>query len=398
MPKLICLLFLTLTGLFLFSMNISNFEDTYFDEKHYIPAARKILEFESIPNKEHPPLVKFIHASSIKVLGDNPFGWRMPGVLFGVALVLAIFLIAHLLFNSLWYATLTALLTLFNQILFVQARIATLDIFMTCMMFWSFFFALKSLRNQKDSFWCFGFFAGLAIACKWFALVPYLALLLVIWLCRFKRPKRIKLFLATIFLPSLIYLISFTPYFFFTNGIDNFSELLSLQLEMFQLQKSVGGSHPYQSEWWQWPLLNRPIWYSFVKLSENFRGVFCIGNPLLFVAGALAIVINFYYLYRERCIRSFWICFLYSTLFFSWALIPRKISFFYYYFPASLLLGFAIVNVLQKQNLPKWVGGLLYLATATVFIFFYPVLAGQSVPMEKYTQWIWPSTGLFKWY
>ena len=53
-----------------------------FDEVHYVPAARQMLEPvmpSPMLNPMHPPLAKQIIALSIHVLGDNPLGWRYPG-------------------------------------------------------------------------------------------------------------------------------------------------------------------------------------------------------------------------------------------------------------------------------------------------------------------------------
>ncbi|MEM4417309.1 MAG: glycosyltransferase family 39 protein, partial [Nitrososphaerota archaeon] len=59
-----------------------------FDEAHYIPAVRKMLMGEAV-NLEHPPLSKWVIMLGIQAFGDNPWGWRVPMVLFS-ALTLAV--------------------------------------------------------------------------------------------------------------------------------------------------------------------------------------------------------------------------------------------------------------------------------------------------------------------
>ena len=54
----------------------------YFDEVHYIKAARALLELKRA-NPEHPMLGKEIIAASIALLGDKPLFWRVPSALFG---------------------------------------------------------------------------------------------------------------------------------------------------------------------------------------------------------------------------------------------------------------------------------------------------------------------------
>ena len=49
----------------------------FFDEIHYLPAARAILDLSHPANPEHPPLGKEILALGIALFGDRPLGWRI---------------------------------------------------------------------------------------------------------------------------------------------------------------------------------------------------------------------------------------------------------------------------------------------------------------------------------
>src|SRR6187402_2746539 len=55
----------------------------YFDEVHYLPAARAVLALSHPANPEHPPLGKELLALGIALFGDRPLGWRIMPVLFG---------------------------------------------------------------------------------------------------------------------------------------------------------------------------------------------------------------------------------------------------------------------------------------------------------------------------
>ena len=61
----------------------------FFDEVHYLPAARAVLELNLATNVEHPPLAKQIMALGIALFGDNPWGWRLPSLLFGTLALFA---------------------------------------------------------------------------------------------------------------------------------------------------------------------------------------------------------------------------------------------------------------------------------------------------------------------
>ena len=80
-------------------------------------------------NPMHPPLAKQLIALSIRSFGDNPLGWRYPGALFGALAIVAIYLCGLALFAAQGPAIAAALIAFFNQMLFVQSRIAMLDIF-----------------------------------------------------------------------------------------------------------------------------------------------------------------------------------------------------------------------------------------------------------------------------
>src|ERR1700738_2332890 len=83
----------------------------------------------SRPTRMHPPLAKELMAVSIRTFGDVPLGWRYPSVLFGSLAIVAMYFCGLALFAAQGPALATALLTFFNQMVFVQSRIAMLDIY-----------------------------------------------------------------------------------------------------------------------------------------------------------------------------------------------------------------------------------------------------------------------------
>lgn len=76
---------------FLLILGISNFPHQFGDEHNYLDAARDFLAGASSTNPMHPPLTKYFLAASIKMFGDVAFGWRLPSVLAGTLLAVAIF-------------------------------------------------------------------------------------------------------------------------------------------------------------------------------------------------------------------------------------------------------------------------------------------------------------------
>ena len=62
----------------------------YFDEIHYLPAARDLLTGSAYRNPEHPPLAKEIIAAGIALFGDNAWGWRIFSAMAGALALLGI--------------------------------------------------------------------------------------------------------------------------------------------------------------------------------------------------------------------------------------------------------------------------------------------------------------------
>jgi len=64
----------------------------FFDEVHYLPAARDMITVleggEAIyRNREHPLLGKTLIAAGMAVFGDNPLGWRIMSLIAGTLTV-----------------------------------------------------------------------------------------------------------------------------------------------------------------------------------------------------------------------------------------------------------------------------------------------------------------------
>src|ERR1700704_2245817 len=147
-------------------------EKFYFDEVHYVPAARQMLEpviSGPVLNPMHPPLAKQLMALSIRAFGDVPLGWRYPSVLFGSLAIVAMYLCGLALFAAQGPAIASALLAFFNQMVFVQSRIAVLDLFSLAFGLFAIAAFICGFRKHRPHLWfaLAGFAFGLSIACKW---------------------------------------------------------------------------------------------------------------------------------------------------------------------------------------------------------------------------------------
>ena len=353
-------------------------EKFYFDEVHYVPAARQMLEPvmpEPMLNPMHPPLAKQLIALSIHSFGDVPLGWRYPGVLFGSLAVVAMYLCGLALFAAQGPAVAGALLAFFNQMLFVQARIAMLDIFALAFGLLAIAAFMHGFRKMRPHLWfaLAGAGFGLSIGCKWSGLFPLAICIVVVGVIRLMQSWRTQFadgnaedwyrpalwpdfrhyhFAACfVFIPAVVYLATFVPLY----GLS-FADILEAQRRIFTDNTTTAiAGHTYMSAWPSWPFLVRPVWYLFDKIADDrISAVVFLGNPLVLWAAlpALAVCLRDWIVARRA--DAFLILAFYVGPYLAWALLPRTLGFLYYYLPSATIASLALVYALRRGNNPRW--------------------------------------------
>jgi len=374
-------------------------EKFVFDEVHYVPAARQMLSptvSQPLLNPMHPPLAKELIAASIATFGDNAFGWRYPATLFGALAIVAVYLCGLALFAAQGRAIAAALIAGFNQMVYVQARIAMLDIFALGLSLLAIAAFMHGFRRERPHtpFALAGSLFGLAAACKWSGLFPLgicIAIVAVIrlmqgWRTLFAdakpddwyrpdlwpdfRAQHVVLCFAV--LPALTYLAAFVPLY----GLS-LPDLIEAQRRIFADNTTTAiAGHTYMSSWPSWPLLARPVWFLFDKIAEdNVSAIVFLGNPLVLwpALAALAIVL------RDVIVARRWDAFLIAAFYFgcwlAWALLPRTLGFIYYYLPAATAASLALVYVLGRKGLPRWLLWVYVGVAAVGFAVMLPISA-----------------------
>ena len=366
-----------------------------FDEVHYVPAAKQMLEPGTpgpLLNPMHPPLAKQMMAWSIRIFGDGPLGWRYPSVLFGALAIVAMYLCGLVLFASRGAALATAALTFLNQMVFVQSRIAMLDIYALTFDLFGITAFLHGFRSKRPEipFALSGLAFGLAGACKWSGFFPLgvciaivaLVRLLQGWRTQFAdadaddwyRPDRWPDFryyhfaLCFLLIPALAYFAAFLPRYGFS-----VSGLIEAQRRIFAENAGAHPPHVYMSSWPSWPLLMRPIWYQFDKIADDrYQAVVFLGNPLILWPALAALGI---------CLRD------YLGPWLAWATLPRTIGFIYYYLPSATVASLALVYALThgERAPPRWVLWAFVAAAALGFAAMLPIsVAMLGTSMQTY--------------
>ncbi len=158
-----------------------------FDEHYYVNSARVIAGIRppaaqgavydhaplgSDPNAEHPQLAKLIMAGAIEALGDGPWGWRIGSLIFGTLDILGMFALVRAAGGGPWLALGAAALMASDNLILIEGRIATLEIYVITAMIWA---VVSYLRGHPL---LSGVLAGVGACMKLFGLyvVPVLLL------------------------------------------------------------------------------------------------------------------------------------------------------------------------------------------------------------------------------
>jgi dolichyl-phosphate-mannose--protein O-mannosyl transferase len=386
----------------------------YFDEVHYVPAARSLL-LRISANPEHPMLGKEIIAAAIRLGGDRPLVWRIPSALFGA---FGLFAFGRLM----WWASLRRFATLTGLFLlatsfawFIQSRIAMLDMFMAAFgmtALWQFAAALRSpARTARWRLALTGLCLGLALGAKWSiapaAMLPGLTFLVLRvrdhGLRAFARSDTrplpgISLMEAAFWLgtvPLLVYWLTYLPGFFYRGTPIAWWDPVGHHAYMLRLQDSVRKLHPYRSVWYEWVINWRAVWYLYEKVDGAQRGVLLIGNPFTMLAGLPALGWCLWAGIRRRRTDALSFALLYLASLGMWLVSTKPIQFYYHYLlPGTFLmacLALALDELQRKGGRREWIPALSLATAGAMFVWFYPIISSAVLHDGKlaYVHWMW---------
>jgi len=393
-----------------------------FDEVYYAFTAQEMAKGNKlawqIPGEEaaapedldyewtHPPLGKEISALGIIIFGDNTFGWRFFQALFGVLGTIFIFLLGRNLFNN-GVGLIAALLYTFESFIFVLSRITMVDIFMANFILLASLFVVKYAKSRRTLFLLLaGVFCGAAMSIKWsgvyiweflsgvsFFLIYYFEVYSSDSEGRSYIREVINLFpkmlLAFVLIPLFVYLATYIPFFYFGHSIGDF---FILQSSMFGYHEGVTETHPYQSEWWTWPILLRPVYMYFEDLGGKYAHIYAVGNPFIWWTGCLFFVLGIVQVIRKESPALIFAVVSVFAYWLPWALSPRKITFLYHFFPALLfilIISAYFLDSLWRKSKYGVIIVLIYMLIAVgVFFYFYPILSAVPIAPESIDSYI----------
>jgi len=361
-------------------------KEPIFDEQHYVKDARMILEKHTTERVEHPPLGKLIITAGMAVFGDNPMGWRFFSVAFGTASVVLFYLICRQLKMSRRASNLATFLLALENLSFVQASVAMLDVFSVTFMLLAFWLYLR--RSYPLS----AVAVALATLTKLtgvFAILP----ILLHWLIA--RRQRWLNFAASMALAPLSFLLllpafNFIIYRRLTDFITGIRTMLSQSASL-----TFGNvSHPALSRPWEWLIFPEKAvmayWYQPHYIGAVSFTIWALIIPTVIYMTVKAV--------KKSDAGLFGILWLAGT-YLAWiplSLITDRVSYVYYFYPTvgaiCLGLGMGLSQLIDfwrtarstKRSRAALAGVVFFLVLhLAVFIVIAPI---NNWPIEKLVQ------------
>jgi len=358
-----------------------------FDEKaYYLDAARSYLQNRDDPNIEHPPLGKMIIAAGIRVFGDNPYGWRIPSLIFALAGISLIYILAKELFGGLFIPTTASLLLSLDNMYFVYSRLAVMEMTLLVFMMATITFLWKYYKNGTViNLILLSFFFGLSFSTKWTAALILPAIAITAYRRGGKRTLIISL-MTTFSATVIIYTLSYLPYIL----RHSFWQFVTLQQtivnfwQRFQAKTQYNFAGYFLNHVTSW--LFNPGWDYDLRLegSDRIGVVNAMFNPAIYWLSIYFVVKSIREIRKAFDLRIFLLTFLVILSFVPWFFVKR-IQYLYYLLPIfpylCLLTAFYLREIYRKGTDGKYKTVWFVATAAAVFLFFYPT--SSSLPVSK---------------
>ena len=378
----------------------------------------------------HPPLGKQLIALGVDAFGNRPLGWRAASAVAGTVTVALVGVLGFLLFGSALWAGLAALLASTEHLLFVQSRIAMLDIFLALFVVLGFTLLVADrrradraveredggaspVRRWRPLLLLSGASFGAAVAVKWSGVLALAgaAILAVAWArsraAGWERPLATGLrregpilYLGLLIVPLLAYSLSWIPWladrgFDLVEWVTHHGDMAGYHLTLDTVGEDGKPIHPYMSAAWTWFLLLRPVAYFWRGDPACCTEILGIGSPALFW-GALVFLPYLAVSWRaRRDWRAGAILVPVLSQFLPWLLVSRPL-FLFYMVPVAPFLALGAVYAIRdvaRAGASRWItapaAAVMAVVAVGVFVFFWPVLTGETISQEAWWDRIW---------
>ncbi len=367
-----------------------------FDEIYFPVMAKKYLQ-GVFQFDLHPPLGKFIIATSIALLGDTPFAWRWMPAVFGIAMIPLGAVLGWYYFKERVGALLLGIFIAGETFLVAYSRTGVMDIFLVFFMLATLLAALMAER-RGEVIWV-AVLLGLSIAVKWAVFPVAIPVGYILWRKGLFRP-----FLASLWISAVLYL-----------AIVYIGALISVTSNPWQAWQWVWIWHldaakkvtaaipnPLASPWWSWPLMLHPIRFYYVLHPQTMevRVISAIGNPIIWWSSTLAVIAGIFELLRRALISREPITdhpLVPIVLGYIFLLLPwmpgTRIPYIYNYLPsyafAILALVYWLCVLWRRQPAGPWVVVAFGALVVGTFLFFVPMATSLPISFQGMQWRVW---------
>ena len=364
------------------------------DEKYFPVMANKYLQGE-YQFDLHPPLGKFIIAVGISLFGNDPIGWRIMPLLFGLALLPLVGALGWYCLKERVGALLLVTFFSVETIFIVNSRVGVMDIFLVFLVLATFLVALRAERSGQVIL-C-SILLGLAIATKWAAFPMAVPVGYVLWRKGLFRPFVGGLWISAIVYVAVVYvgaLISVTA-----NPVGAWLWVWDWHLKAANKISAVI-PHGWGSPWWSWPIMLRPIRFFYgVDGDGLLQVVMAIGNPLIWWSGTLAVLAGIFDITRKAIAKKLSaddpiipIILGYVFLLLPW--VPgTRIPYLYNYLPiypfALLALAYWLCTLWNRRPWGSWVVVAFAISAVALSVYFLPLAIALPIKQQDLMNRIW---------
>lgn len=377
-----------------------------FDEWYYVNVARVILGLnQSVgangqppyvnapigldPNHEHLPLAKLLIALSMHLLGDNGFGWRIPSVIFGSIAILVFYLLMKRLTAYKMVPLVSTFLFSFDNLVFIQSRIAILDIFVLA------FMLLGAYWYFSGHYHLSAIGMALATLAKITGLAGFLVIVMV-HVIRFttnRAPRKnwselfswFEKYLA-VWLTCFLVLLTIMDRMWvgYSNPFDHIKYILSYSAGLVSQCPNGIISCP-----WQWLINQVQIPYLVVNVavssgnaSNSYTSIKFLGaaNPAILYLTIPAMVYMAYSYYEKKSDLTLFTLIWFAATYLPYypaVIVGQRVTYLFYFLAAVPAICAAIAQMIAEQNPPKLV---LLFYLAVVLASFYSMFPFKVIP------------------
>lgn len=240
---------------------ISQTYDHILDEAHYVNDANKIIEEHETARLEHPPLAKLFIVAGIHIFGDNPWGWRFFSIVFGTATLVFFYFLCRRLGMSWMASNLATTLLALENMTFVHASIAMIDVYYVTFMMASFFFYVKMKYVTS------GVMVGLSGLAKLNGALA-LPVIGVHWL--FSKQKRYWWVVLTVLFAVLTFMVLMMACDLAivqdVSKVESPVDRIAFMLKQSGTLTFASVEHPSESRAWEWLL-----WWTYEPMAYHYH-------------------------------------------------------------------------------------------------------------------------------